>query len=201
MKKINSFVWAAGFAAAIGTAALLGQDNNPGGDANAGGRRNRGGQGGPGGGNFDPAQMRQQMIERNREQLGVKDDAEWKIVQERIGKVYDARREVPAGRGAFAFGRGGGGGATGGGTAAGAAGGGGGGGRGGAFGAPTLPEGEALQKAIEANATADELKSKLANYRDAVKQKEAKLEKAQTDLRQVLSVKQEAQAVLIGLLK
>jgi len=45
------------------------------------------------------------------------------------------------------------------------------------------------------------VKAKLAAYRAAQKQKEAALEKAQDDLRQVLSVKQEATAVLMGLLK
>lgn len=187
----------------MSTAGLLGQDTNPGANGGNGGRRNRGerggqggGGGGFGGGNFNPAEMRQRINERYREQLAVKDDAEWKIIEARIDKVSDARREVPVGRGGFAFGgRGGGpGGAAGGGAAGGNA-------RPNPFGAPTLPEGEALQKAIEGNAGADEIKSKLANYRDAVKQKEVKLEKAQADLRQVLSVKQEAQAVLMGLLK
>jgi hypothetical protein len=58
-----------------------------------------------------------------------------------------------------------------------------------------------LYLAIDANAPADEIKSKLANYRTAMKAKEAKLEKAQADLRQILSTKQEAAAVLMGLLK
>jgi len=119
--------------------------------------------------------------------MGVKDDAEWKIIQERIEKVSDARREIPRGGGFGGFGGGRGGGP------------GGPGGPGG--GAASSPEAEALQKAIESNASADELKSKLANYRNAVKQKEAKLEKAQASLREVLSTKQEAAAVLAGLLK
>lgn len=164
-------------------------------EGGGGGRRNRGGQGGgqggPGGGNFDPAQMRQRMMERMREQFGVKDDAEWKLISERIEKVNDARREVGGGRGAmmmFGGGRGGPGGP------------GGGGGRGG-FGGESSPEADALQKAIESNAPADEIKSKLAKYRESQKAKEAKLTKAQDDLRQVLSAKQEATAVLMGLLK
>jgi len=127
------------------------------------------------------------MMDRYREQMGVKDDAEWKIIQERIEKVSDARREIPRGGGFGGFGGGRGGGP------------GGPGGPGG--GAASSPEAEALQKAIESNASADELKSKLANYRNAVKQKEAKLEKAQASLREVLSTKQEAAAVLAGLLK
>ena len=80
---------------------------------------------------------------------------------------------------------------------------GGGGGRGGGGGerGNPGPEAEALQKAIEAKAPADELKSKLAKLREARKVKEANLEKAQEDLRKVLSVRQEAAAVLAGLLK
>jgi hypothetical protein len=58
-----------------------------------------------------------------------------------------------------------------------------------------------LQKAIEAKASGDEIKSKLAKYRDARKAKESELEKAQDDLRKVLTVKQEAVAVMAGLLK
>ena len=189
MKRFTSLLWVAGLTASLGTAGLLAQDNNAA-DNNAGGanagRPNRGGPGGPGGGNFDPAQFQQRMMERYREQLAVKDDSEWKIIAERINKISEARREIP-GRGGFGFGRGGGPGGDA-------------GGRRGPGGAAS-PEAEALQKAIEANAPADEIKSKLANYRDAVKAKEAKLEKAQADLRQVLSSKQEAAAVLAGLLK
>jgi len=165
------------------------------GGENGGRRRNRdGGQGGPGGGgNWDPAQMRERMMERMREQFGVKDDTEWKLISERIEKVSDARRET-AGRGmGMMFGGGGrGGGGQGGGP--------GGGGRGG-FGGEPMPEQDALQKAVESNAPADEIKTKLAKYREAMKAKEAKLAKAQDELKQVLSVKQEATAVLMGLLK
>ena len=58
-----------------------------------------------------------------------------------------------------------------------------------------------MQKAIDSNASKDELKAKLAKYREARKDKEAKLAKAQEDLKKVLSVKQEAAAVLMGLLQ
>ena len=58
-----------------------------------------------------------------------------------------------------------------------------------------------LQKAIDANASKDELKAKLAKFREARKQKEAKLQQAQEELRKVLSIKQEAAAVLNGLLQ
>jgi hypothetical protein len=135
-----------------------------------------------------------------KEQFGVKDDAEWKLIMERVDKVNEARREVGGGRGMFGMmGRGGPGGGGPGGPGGDA--GGQGGGRRGGFGGTPSPEAESLQKAIEANAPADEIKTKLAKYRASMKDKQAKLEKAQEDLRQVLSVKQEAQAVLIGLLK
>ena len=188
-------VAALGAAVVFSSLSVSAQDAN--GDNNGGGRRNRGGgQGGPGGGgNWDPAQMRERMMERMREQFGVKDDTEWKLISERIEKVSDARRET-AGRGmGMMFGGGGrGGGGQGGGP------GGGGGGRGG-FGGEPMPEQDALQKAVESNAPADEIKTKLGKYREAMKAKEAKLAKAQDELKQVLSVKQEATAVLMGLLK
>lgn len=142
-------------------------------------------------GNFDPEQMRVRMMERYREAFEVKDDAEWKLLEGRITKVTDARREMGGGRGI----------------------GGPGGRRGGAdggdqgadrrrsfFGEPS-PEAEALQKAIEAKASNDEIKTKLAKYRESQKVKQANLDKAQSELRQVLSVKQEANAVLMGLLQ
>jgi hypothetical protein len=168
-------------------------------------------------GNFDPEQMRQRMMDRYREMLEVKDDGEWKIISERIEKVSTIRRETGGGfgggfPGGFGGGRppGGGGGGQGGeaggqrpqrgGGTAGEAGGQRGRGPGG-FGREASPEQEALQKAIEANASSDEIKTKLARLRDSRKAAESKLEKAQDDLRQVLSVRQEAISVMAGLLK
>ncbi len=63
------------------------------------------------------------------------------------------------------------------------------------------PELEALRKAIQNEAPASEIKSKLAAFRAARQKKEAELEKAQNELRQVLSARQEAVAVTLGLLK
>ena len=57
------------------------------------------------------------------------------------------------------------------------------------------------RKLSNSKAPADELKAKLAKLRGARKEKEAALEKSQEDLRKVLSVRQEAAAVLAGLLK
>jgi hypothetical protein len=153
-----------------------------------------GGQGGQGrgqrGGNFDPAQMQQRMMDNMREQFGVKDDAEWKIISERVQKVMEARRDSAFGGGMRMGMRPGGPGGD-------AAGGPGGQGRRG-FGASS-PEGEALAKAIESKASKDELKSAMGKYRDARKANQAKLEQAQEELKKVLSVEQEAVALQLGM--
>jgi hypothetical protein len=143
-------------------------------------------------GNFDPEQFRQRMMERYRERLEVKSDDEWKIIEPRINAVLEARREVGVGGfGGFGRGRGqrAGGDAEGGRQ-----------GRRGGFGPEPSAEQQALERAIESNASSEELKAKLAEFRKARKEKEAKLEKAQAELQAVLSVKQEANAVLMGLL-
>jgi len=153
-------------------------------------------------GNFDPEQMRQRMMERMREQFDVKDDAEWKLIEERITKVMEAQRATRsfAGMGGFGGRRGGGGpgGPAGGGDQGGP--GGGRGGRGG-FGGEPNPDVEALQKAIDDKAPADQIKAKLAKVREDRKAADAKLEAAQDELKKVLSVRQEAVAVMAGLLK
>jgi hypothetical protein len=59
---------------------------------------------------------------------------------------------------------------------------------------------EALQKAVDGKASQAELKTAIARYQEARKAKQAELEKAQADLRKVLTVRQEAVAVLEGLL-
>src|ERR1700753_1533694 len=48
--------------------------------------------GGPGG-NFDPAQFRQRMMEQVRKNLSVTNDEEWGVIQPLVQKVMDARRE------------------------------------------------------------------------------------------------------------
>ncbi len=152
-------------------------------------------------GNFDPEQMRERFSQMMRERLDVKDDAEWKLIEERIAKVNEARREA-GGFGAFGgFGGGGFGGrnfARGGDDQGQRARGNRAGGRGPGA---SLPEAEALRAAIERNASPDEIKQKLAKYREARKAKEAALAKAREELRQVLSVRQEAVAVTMGLLE
>ena len=186
MKKIYQLLMAAGFVGAIclSTGRALAQ-------AAPGGQ-------GFGGGNFDPAQIQKYIMDNFRKQMDVTDDGEWKLISERIQKVTEARTEVTAGA-ARSMGRmfrrpGADGGQDGGQTQRRIV-----GGFGGANVAPG-PEEEALQKAIDSNASNAELKTALAKFTEARKQKQAKLEKAQADLREVLSVRQEAIAAIVGLL-
>ena len=65
---------------------------------------------------------------------------------------------------------------------------------------PSNPEAEALQTAIDNKAPDAELKSRLERLREVRKENQAKLEKAQEELRAVLSLQQEAVAVVSGLL-
>jgi Spy/CpxP family protein refolding chaperone len=155
-------------------------------------------------GNFDPQQAQQRMMEMYQERLALSGD-EWKAVQPLIEAVIAKQRDAGSGRGGFgAFGGGGGGGrgrgnGDGGGRQGGGGGAGGGGGGGfGGRGTPS-PEVEALQKAVESGTPA-EVKAKLEAYRDNRKKKEAELQTARENLRKVLSPKQEAQLVLMGML-
>ena len=148
----------------------------------------QGGQGGPPGGqrgNFDPEQMRQRMEQRMREQFGVTDDAEWKVIADRIQKVNELRRDAAFG-GMRGMMRPPGGDQQGGRQR---------------FGGEPSPEEEALARVIETNASADQIKAAMAKYRDARKANEEKLAKAQDDLKAVLSVKQEAVALRMGLVR
>jgi hypothetical protein len=184
MKRVNRMLVMAGMVASM----LIGVSN--------GMAQQGGGQGGPG--NFDPAQMRERMMERYKEQLEVKDDAEWKLISERVTKVTEARMAVGmGGRGMFGAprNRGGGGANAGGDQANNNA------NRRQRFGGEPDPDQEALQKAIEGKASNDELKAKMAKYRESKKAKQAKLVAAQDELRKVLNVRQEAIGVDMGLLE
>ena len=193
MKRLSfaSLLAICGLILSTATGSLLAQNEAPAAQAGApgapGGRQGRG--------NWDPEQMRQRMMERVREQLAVKDDSEWSVIESRIKKISDSRFGVGRGMG-------GPGGPGGPGGQAGQAGQGGQGGRQGRGGfGQANPDAEVLQTALDSGASADDIKVKLTAYRAAAKVKEGQLEKAQDELRQLLSVKQEARAVLLGLLK
>ena len=139
---------------------------------------------------FDPARFRERALTRSREQLDVKSDEDWKKIEPLISKVLDARAAVGfGGRGGGRGGRGGGGGE--GGNAEGNN------NNRNRFGGPPSAEEQALEKALEAKASADEIKTKLTALRESRKTKEAALEKAQEELRKSLSPRQEASAWLM----
>ncbi len=139
------------------------------------------------------------MMDTIRTNLEVKDDAEWKVIGDQVQKVFDAQLQAGFGGGmdmmrmfrrnnAQGAGNAPGGGRRAGGLAA-------------MLGADTAdPEGEALQSAIDKNAPPAELKAAIAKVAAARAQKQARLDQARKDLRQLLSVRQEAIAVSMGLL-
>ena len=58
-------------------------------------------------GNFDPAQRKQEMMDRLRDQMEIKDDQEWQAIEPKLSKTIDAGRDVMMmrGRGMFGGGR------------------------------------------------------------------------------------------------
>lgn len=187
----------------LGVGNLLAQNDGGGpggpggGPGGPGGMGGFGGPGGFGGGNFDPAQMQQQMqqmmMQRYQEQLGITNDTDWSAIQPLIQKVMDAQRAAGGNMGRM-FGRGGRGGGRG------SFGGPGGPGGPGGFGQQPDPAADALQQAVDNNAPNDQIKDLLAKYQASQKAKRDALATAQENLRKVLTVPQEAQATLMGLL-
>ncbi|MEY2427632.1 MAG: hypothetical protein QOJ40_517 [Verrucomicrobiota bacterium] len=180
--KMNQALVMAGIVTFCSASCLLAQDNAT--------PQGRPGRGGP----PDAAQIQQwqqQRIDRYKDQLEITDDTEWKAIQPLIQKVTDAQRAAFADRvrGAFGGRNRGGDNSQGDQNSR----------RGGVFGTPS-PEAEALQKAIDGKASKSELKTAIENYLASRKAKQAELEKAQADLRKVLSLRQEAIATANGLL-
>jgi chromosome segregation ATPase len=153
----------------------------------------QGGPGGPGADRGNREQMRaqweQRMNDRLKEALKVNDE-EWSVLQPRIKAVSDLQRQNRAGsmRGWGRPQRGGDNNNT----------------------ATAQPERELspIQKASKElqetldkeGATAEAIKAKLDAYRAAKTAAEAELTKAQAQLRELLTVNQEAQLVLMGIL-
>lgn len=178
------------------------------------GGRGGGGRGGFGGRGGGPEQFLQMMTERMKERLEVGDD-EWKIIQPRLTKVVALQFQVAsAGRGGFFGGFGGRGrggpGRGGPGGEAGRRGDGGqrGGdrGRGGPRGGDGNREMNATQAASQAlrevldkdDPSPDQIRAKLTALRAAKESARQKLAAAQKNLREVLTLKQEAALVLGG---
>jgi len=155
-----------------------------------------GAQQGPNGGRggrrgFDLARM----AERIKENLDATDD-EWKVIQPLVTDVLQTRMKVEAGMFRMFRGRGGQGGP-------GAQGGQ--GGQGGPAGPgnmmPSDPAADALSAAADNDATSKaELQTRLKAYRDEKKKNEAALKASREKLRAVLTLRQEAKLVLMGLL-
>jgi hypothetical protein len=156
------------------------------------------------------------MNDRLKTMLKASDD-EWAVIQPLLEKVQTALRATQPGRGGFGGRRGGGfgggpggggqggngGGPGGGATAGGGNGGGpGGGGPGGNRpGRVSSPEADALQAALASDSTTPaEIQAKLQALRDARKKAAADLEQARQDLQKVLTLRQEATLVEMGIL-
>lgn len=169
----------AGFASAQdngGAPPAGGGPGGPGGNAdNGGGGRRR----------FDPQQMMQYRMNQIKEDLGASDD-EWNALQPKVQKVMELQFASMRGR----FGRG----------------------RGGPGGPPPGGDDEQnqnpvqkamsdLRAAVNANASADDLSKKLQALRDARAAAQADVQKAQADLKSLLTQRQEAQLVIDGVLE
>jgi hypothetical protein len=141
--------------------------------------------------------MQARMLTGMRDRLEVPDDEEWKLISERLSKVMELRRSTMTGGFGGGFtGRGGpggpGGDRGGGGDQSGRS--------RGTRGTGGNTEVAALGAAVRDKLPDAEIKSRLDRVREVRKDNEAKLAKAQEDLRAVLSVRQEAMAVMFGLL-
>ncbi|MHC4712041.1 MAG: hypothetical protein ACYTAN_02055 [Planctomycetota bacterium] len=149
-------------------------------------------------GRFDPEQMRQWMMDNIKESLGSTDE-EWTLLQPKLEKVMALSREVSDGgrmrmgfrdRGRGGPGRGGPGGGTGEEAAA---------------DAPPPSEvavaTEALRTTLDTEgASTEEIKAKLTALRAAREKAKQELAKEQEGLRLLLTLRQEAELVLMGTL-
>ena len=168
-----------------------------------GGRRPGQGPGGPGG--FDPARMRQMMSQRIQQQLGATDQ-EWKVMGPRVMKVMELNREASGAGGMgrmFMRGRGQRGGDQRGGDQNRPAG----------RERPERPQQAREQSAVEKaadqlmttleneSATPEQIKQRLTALRAAREKATQELAKAQQELRQICTLRQESQLVLMGMLK
>lgn len=133
-------------------------------------------------------QFRTRMNEFMKTQLKVTDE-EWAIIQPLLEKVQTKQRDAMVGRFGFFGGR-----RNGGNN--------GGGDRAGRPERPATPEIDALKAALEAeNSSPAEIKTKLEAVRALRKKAVAELEQAREELRKVLTQRQEATLVMVGILE
>ncbi|HOE66630.1 MAG TPA: hypothetical protein PLO62_08890 [Candidatus Hydrogenedentes bacterium] len=196
MKLLIAFVVVLFVGAAMlftGSNAVWAQDERPrmdrerDGNSPGGGRR----------GNADPAQMTERMMNRMKEGMEATDE-EWQVIAPRLRKVMELQ-PMPRfggmgprqGRPAEAQGT----------ATQGPAGGQARGSARGPFAGANVPEADALQKAIDSKeSTNEELRQAMKAYRDARSKQEKELQRARQELRDVLTLRQEAQLMLMRLL-
>jgi len=135
-----------------------------------------------GGGGFDPQQMRQRIIERMKEQLAVSDD-EWKVLEPKIEKVFTLQRSSRMG-GFMA----------------------GGWGQRGGEGQQDQSEVSRASRELRStlenpNASPQEIQQRLTAYREAREKADQELQQARAELKELLTQRQEAQLVMLGLLE
>ena len=154
----------------------------------------QGGDRGDGGGrrNFDPAEARQRMAGWVKEQLGASDE-EWQVLQPKVEKIMNAQRDA---RGGFGFG------------GMGRRGGGGFGGGGGGDRSADQPQSNVekarndLRNTLQnKDAAANEIADKLKALREAREKAQQDLQSAQKELKDVLTPRQEAVLVSMGILE
>ncbi len=141
-----------------------------------------------GGGGFDREQMRERMAQMMQERLGISEE-EWTVLSPKIEAVMELQRDTRGGgmRGAW-------------------------GGRGGQRG-PGGPEGDAEQSAVQQaqrslaetlqneDATADEIDANLTALRTARAEAQEKLDSARAELKELVTARQEAMLVMMGMLE
>jgi hypothetical protein len=139
-------------------------------------------------GNFNPEEFRQRMAERLKTSLKVTDE-EWAVIAPLIEKVQTKQRDAMGSRFGGFGGRGGGdrGGSPGGGSTT--------------SDRPGAAESAALRTALESDSTSpEELKAKLTAVRKVREKNAAELAAARADLQKVVTVRQEAVLVSMGIL-
>lgn len=128
-----------------------------------------------------PTEAEQRQLERLRERLAVTDDAEWTVIAGRIARVEETRRALAQEQGGARP------------NAANPA-------KVRKNGKPSGAEFEALRAAVTDNYPEAEIKSRLTKAHEAHQKLQEEFAKAQSELRAVLSVRQEAIVVMAGLL-
>ena len=177
-RKVGVLLAVAGLLGALWVGqALSAQEGTP--------ERPRGERGGMRGRRFDPERMRERMLDRIKEVLDPTDE-EWKVLQPRVGKVQTLSWQARVRGMRMFFGR-----------------------RGRRpEGAEPTREMSAVEKTVQELGTVleneqakpEEIKRKLTALREAREKAKQELAAAQKELREISSVRQEAQLVLMGLL-